>query len=90
MSQAALGHGAVDHIASTFHQTALIGILNAEDKGTVSMAGYQPGVQSGTQVANVHIAGRGGSKTGTDFALRDTGFHLFKELHIQIHENTSM
>jgi hypothetical protein len=54
------------------------------------MAGNQPGVQCGTQVTNMHIAGRGGSKTGADFALGNAGFHFFKKLHIQIHENTSM
>ena len=86
MGETALGHGLVDHVHSAFHQTALVGILNAENERAAGVAGDEPGVQSGAQIAHVHIAGGGGSKTGADLSLGDPGFHFFEEIHIKGHE----
>ena len=44
MGEAALSHGAVDHVGRTLHQSALVGILNAQDKGAIPAPGDQPGV----------------------------------------------
>ena len=90
MGQTAFSHGAVNDIGGAFHQTALVGVLDAEDKSAVSMARNQPGVQSGAQIADMHITGGGGSETSADFSLGNSGFHLFKKLHIKVHEHTSM
>ena len=90
VGEAALGHGLVDHVHSAFHQAALVGILNAEDESAAGVAGNEPGVQRGAQIAHVHIAGGRGSETGADLPLGDAIFHFFKELHIQCHERTSM
>ena len=84
--QMALLHGAIDHVRSTLHKTPLIRILNAEDKRAASVAGNEPGVQRGAQVAHVHIAGGGGGEPGTDLPLGDAGFQIFKKCLIQSHE----
>jgi len=84
--QMALLHGAVDHVRSTLHQTALIRILDPENEGAVGVAGDEPGVQRGAQVAHVHIAGGGGGEPGTDLPLGDAGFQIFKKCLIQSHE----
>ena len=87
MGQAALGHGAVDHIRCTFHQAALVGVLNAEDEGAVVVAGDEPGIQSGAQIAHMHVAGGRGGETGADRSLRNPRFHLVKKRLVECHEN---
>ena len=87
MGQAALGHGAVDHVRGAFHQAALIGVLNAQDEGAVVVAGDEPGIQSGAQIAHVHVAGGRGGETGADRSLRNPRFHLFKKRLVECHEN---
>ena len=62
--QAGGAQGAVDDIGGAFHQTALVGVLNAQDKGAAIVAGLQIGVQRGAQVAYVHIAGGRRRKAG--------------------------
>ena len=84
--QTAFLHGAVDDVGSALYQTALIRVLNAEDKGAAGMAGDEPCVQGGTQVTHVHIAGGGGGKPGADLPVGDAGFHILKKLLIQSHE----
>ena len=84
--QAALGHGAVDDIGGAFHQTALVGILNAQDERAVIVPGDEPGIQGGAQVAHVHVAGGGGGEPGADAALGDAGLHLVKESLIDFHK----
>ena len=78
MVQMALGHGAVDDVGSSLHQPPLVGILDTEDKRAAMTAGNEPGIQGGTQIADVHITGRGGRKAGADLARGDLGFHLGK------------
>ena len=78
MVQVALGHGAVDDVGGSLHQPPLVGILDTEDKRAAMTAGNEPGIQGGTQIADVHITGRGGRKAGADLARGDLGFHLGK------------
>ena len=85
VGKAALGHGSVNHIGGALHQTALIGVLNAEDERAAVAAGNEPGVQRRAQVAHMHIAGGGGGEPGADAALGDAGFHLIKIRHIHAH-----
>ena len=68
--QAGLPQGVVDDIHSALNVTALVGVLNAQDEGAVLVLGHQVGVQRGAQVANVHVAGGRGGKTGADFIAR--------------------
>ena len=89
MGQTALGHCAVDHVRSALHQAALIGILNAKNKGSAAVAGNEPGIQRGAQVSHVHIAGGGGGEPCADFPLWNPGFHLLKKMGVKRHNNTS-
>ena len=86
VAQAAFGHGAVDHIHSAVHQTALVGILDTQDEGAAVVAGNQPGVERGTQIAHMHIAGGRGGKAGTHLAVGDLGLHVDKVLTVNSHE----
>ncbi len=85
MCETTFGHGLVDHIGGALHQTALVGVLNAQDKGAPGVSGDQIGVQRGAQVAHVHIAGGGGGKAGTDTLSGDLRLHLLKVSHIHRH-----
>ena len=85
VGKAALRHGAVDHISSAFHQTPLIGILNAQNKGAAGIAGDKPGVQGSAEIAHVHIAGGGGGKAGADLSVGDLCLHLREICHIKSH-----
>ena len=87
VGKAALSHGAVDHIGSTLHQTALVGVLDAEDERAAVAAGNEPCVQRRAQVADVHIAGGGGGKAGAYLPAGDAGFHLVKIRHIHTHRD---
>ena len=62
--QAAFGHCLVDHVDCALDQTALIGVLNAENELAVVAAGNQPCIERGAQVADVHIARGARSKAG--------------------------
>ena len=55
-----------------------VGILNAEDELAAAVAGDQPGVEGGAEVAHVHVARGGGGEAGADAVLGDAGFHLLK------------
>ena len=90
MVQAALRHGAVDDVRGTLHQTALVGILNAEDERAVVVPGDEPGIQGSAEIAHVHIASGRGSEPGPNPTLGDTGFHLLNKCVINRHESTSM
>ena len=46
------------------YQAALIGILNAQDKGAAVVAGLKISIQCGAQVAHMHIARGGRCKPG--------------------------
>ena len=85
MVQVALGQSLVDELGSALYLAGLVGVLNAQDKGASGIAGDEPGVQGGTQIADVHIARGRGGKTGTDLPLWDFGLHLLKILMIQSH-----
>ena len=63
-------HGEPYRSHSALNVTALVGVLNAQDEGAVLVLGHQVGVQRGAQVANVHVAGGRGGKTGADFIAR--------------------
>ena len=86
--QAALPEGLVDHLGGALHQALLVGVLDAEDKGAALMAGDEPGVECGAQIADVHIAGGGGGEAGTDLALGDAGLHVVKPFHIHGHASS--
>ena len=85
MGQAALGHGAVDDIHSALHLTALVGVLDPQDKRAVVAAGDEPGVQRRPQIAHVHIAGGGGGEPGADLSVGDLGLHFLEIAVIQCH-----
>ena len=53
--------------------------------GAAAVAGDEPGVQGGAQIAHVHIAGGRGGEPGADLSLGDLGLHLLKILHVQCH-----
>ncbi|MPM44431.1 hypothetical protein SDC9_91109 [bioreactor metagenome] len=90
VAKAALGHCLVDYVGSALYKAALIGVLNAQEEGAPRVAGDEPGVQRGAQVAHVHIAGGGGGETGADLPFGNTGLHFVKECVIYGHEFTSM
>ena len=90
MGQAALAHGAVNNVSGALHQAALVCVLNAEDKRAAGMAGDEPGVQCGAQVAHMHIAGGGWREAGADLPLGDSGLHLLKKSVVKSHKNTSV
>ena len=81
--QAALAQGGVDDLGGALHQAALVGILNTEDELAAAVAGDEPGVEGGAEVAHVHVARGGGGEAGADAVLGDAGFHLLKP--VQIH-----
>ena len=56
MGEAALGHGAIDHIHGAGNQAALVRVLNAQNKCAAVAAGYEPGVQGRAQIAHMHIS----------------------------------
>ena len=63
-SQAGGAQRVVNNIGCALHQAALIGILNAQDKGAAVMAGLKISIQCGAQVAHMHIARGGRCKPG--------------------------
>ena len=65
---------AVDDVGSALDQTALVGVLNAQDEGAAVMAGLQIGVQCGAQIAYMHIACGGRRKAGTNICHSDFPF----------------
>ena len=90
VGEAALRHGAVDHVRGALHQTALVRVLDPQDERSACVAGDEPGIQRRAQIAHVHIAcGRGG-EPGADLALGDAGLHLLEKALIQSHANTSI
>ena len=86
--QAALAQGVVDHVGGALHQTALVGVLNAENEFAAVVAGDEPGVQGGTQVAHVHIAGGGGGEAGTHAVVGNAPLQFLKP--VQIHTDPSV
>ena len=82
--QAAFLHGFIDHIDSAFDQAALVGVLDAQNKSTVRMAGNQPGIERGAQVPYVHISRRRRGKTGADLPFRNPRFHIIKPCLFQL------
>ena len=86
--KAAFGHGLVDDIDRALDQTALIGILDAENEFAVVAAGDQPGIERRAQVADVHIARGARSEARADLAMRDARFHLLKKIHDASSSNT--
>ena len=85
VGEAALSHGAVDHIHSTFHQTTLIGIFNTQDERTVVGAGNEPSIQCRTEITYVHITGGGRGETSAHLTTGNFFFHLGKIGHINSH-----
>ena len=82
MLQVALSHGLVDHIHSAFHQTALIRVLNTEDELAVVVSCNKIGIESGPQIAHMHIAGGRGRKTGAHLVFGDACLHIRKPFHV--------
>ena len=85
MGQAALGHGAVDHVHRAVHIAALVRVLNAQDEIPAMRPGDQPGIQRRPQVTHVHIARGGRGKPGPDPPVGDFGLHLLEIGLIQRH-----
>ena len=65
--------------------TAYIEIPKKQGKSELAaaVAGDEPGVEGGAEVAHVHVARGGGGEAGADAVLGDAGFHLLKP--VQIH-----
>ena len=89
MRKPAFRHRAVDHVGRTLDKTTLVGVLDAQDERAACVPGDEIGIKRGAQVADVHVAGGRGGKTGAHLAVRDLGFHFFKILHINRHRMTS-
>ena len=87
--ESALGQRAVDDVGRALDEAALVGILDAEDEGAARVARNEPGIERGAQVADVHIAGGGGSEARADLAVRDLRLHLVEVRHIKGHGVTS-
>ena len=85
VGEAALRHGAVDHVGSSLHQAALVGVLDAQDEGAPGVAGDEPGVEGGAEIAHVHVAGGGGGEAGADLAVGDLRLHFREICHIKSH-----
>ena len=85
VSQAALGHGAVDHVHRAVHIAALVRVLDAEDEIPAVGPGNEPGIQRRAQVAHMHIACGGRGEPGPDPSMGDLGLHLVKIGLIQRH-----
>ena len=85
VAETALLQGPIDHVGSALHQAPLVRVLNAQNKGAARVAGDEPGVQGGAQIAHVHVTGGRGGKAGTHPAMGDARLHLIKPLHIQSH-----
>ncbi len=68
-------HGGVDHVHRVGHQTALVGVLDAQDELPPGVAGNKPGVQRRAQIAHVHVPRGGGGEPGADLSVGDAGFH---------------
>ena len=85
VGQAALGHGAVNHVRGALHQAALVRVLNAEDEGAVVMPGDEPGVQGGAEIAHVHVARGGRGEAGADRPLGDAVLHVLEKAAVGRH-----
>ena len=96
--QPALRQGAVDHLCGTLHphglvddiggigyQTALVGVLDAQDELAPGVAGDEIGVQGSAKVAHMHISRGRGSESGTHLSLGDARLHVLEPLLIQSH-----
>ena len=73
----------VNDLGGAFHQAFLVGILNTENELAAAVAGDEPGVKGGAQIAHVHIAGGGWGEAGTDLAAGDAGLHSVEPLFVQ-------
>ena len=69
----ALGQGLVDHVHRALDETALVGVLDAQDELALSVAGNKIGIECGAQVAHVHVSCGGRRKTGAHLAGGDAG-----------------
>ena len=85
--EAALAQGGVDDVGGPLHQPPLVGVLDAQDEFAAGMAGDEPGIQGGAQIAHMHVAGGGGGEPGTDLSGRDAALHLLKPSHF--HDDSS-
>ena len=81
----ALGQRLVDHVHRALDQTALIGILDAQDEGAARVAGDQPGVERRAQIADVHVSGGRGGEARAYRSSGDARLHLLKPCHV--HKN---
>ena len=88
--QAAGAHGIIDDLGGVLHQTALVGVLNAEDELAAGVAGDEVGVQGGAEIAHVHVARGRGGEAGAHPVVGDTGFHIVKPLLIESHVNQNL
>jgi len=65
--QAGHGESFVDDLHTVLHEPGLVGILYAQDENAFVLARVQVRVQGGAEVADMHVAGRAGSESGSDF-----------------------
>ena len=82
MLEVALGHGLVDHVHRALDQTALVGVLDAQDELALAVAGDEIRIERRAQVADVHVARGRGREARAHLAGRDAGFHIFKPAFI--------
>ena len=87
MGEAALGHGAVDHIHRALYLAVLVRVLNAQDEGAAVRAGDEPGIKGRAQIAHMHVTRRRGGEPGAHLAVGDLGLHLLEIAVIQCHSD---
>ena len=83
MGQTALLEGAVDELCGPFYLPGLVGVFQAEDELPAGLAGDEPSVQGGAQVAHVHVTGGRRREPGADGSGGDPGLQLVipSEIH---------
>ena len=62
-----LFHRAVDDVGRALDETALVGVLDAQDELSAVCLGEQVRIQCAAEISEVHVARRGRGKSGTNF-----------------------
>ena len=78
----ALGHGFVDHVHRAFDETALVGVLDAQDELALAMAGDKIGIERRAQVAHMHVSGGRGREARAHLAGGDARLHVVEPAYI--------
>ena len=66
VGHADLAQGLVDQVQRALNLALLVGVFDAQDERATERPGDQVFVQGGTEIADMHHAGRAGRITGAD------------------------